>query len=203
MTRIDATAPRAGAVPPPPGQDVGHWGMILFCLTEATFFAYLLSSYLYLGVSNLSWPPAGVAKPPLRLPLIMTATLVSSSILLYVAERARDRGQRHRYRLGTAGTIVLGAAFLALMTLEYREKLATMPPGSHAYASIFYTITGFHGSHVAFGLLFLGWTLAADIAGRLPAKKPLAIRNASLYWHFVDGVWLVVLTCLYLSPHWY
>jgi heme/copper-type cytochrome/quinol oxidase subunit 3 len=52
-------------------------------------------------------------------------------------------------------------------------------------------------------LLILGWTLIADARGRLRGDPPVAVKNSSLYWHFVDGVWLVILTCLYLSPRWY
>jgi heme/copper-type cytochrome/quinol oxidase subunit 3 len=191
----------------PPGrvshQEVGYWAMVLFCLTEASLFAYLLSSYFYLGVSNRFWPPAGVERPKLEKPLIMTALLLSSSVVLYIAEKAREHGNRARYLVGTAVTMVLGLGFLGLQAAEYHEKLTHMPPQANAYASIFYTITGFHGSHVAFGLLLLAWTLIADARGRLSATSPLAVKNASLYWHFVDGVWLVILTCLYLSPRWY
>jgi heme/copper-type cytochrome/quinol oxidase subunit 3 len=133
----------------------------------------------------------------------MTALLVTSSIVLYVGEKGRETGDKARYRVCAALTLLLGGGFLGLQTLEYREKLLHMPPQAHAYASIFYTITGFHGAHVAFGLLMIGWTLAADGRGRLSVSAPLAVKNSSLYWHFVDAVWLVILTCLYLSPWWY
>jgi heme/copper-type cytochrome/quinol oxidase subunit 3 len=191
----------------PPGRmthrEVGYWGMVLFCFTEAALFAYLLSSYFYLGVSNAFWPPAGVERPKLQKPLIMTALLLSSSIVLFFAEKAREHGKKRPYFAGVTVTILLGLGFLAFQFAEYREKLRHMPPRSHAYASIFYLITGFHGSHVALGLLLLIWTLLADGRGRLSVDAPLAVKNASLYWHFVDGVWLVILTCLYLSPRWY
>jgi cytochrome c oxidase subunit 3 len=183
--------------------EVGYWAMVLFCITEAALFAYLLSGYFFLGVSNAFWPPAGVERPKLEKPLIMTALLLSSSVVLWIAERARENGRKRSYMIGTGVTIALGLSFLGLQVLEYREKLQHMPPQAHAYASIFYCITGFHGTHVAFGLLMLGWTLVADARGRLAVAAPLAVKNASLYWHFVDGVWLVILTCLYLSPRWY
>src|SRR5262249_36518293 len=175
----------------------------LFCLTEATLFAYLLSSYFYLGVSNAAWPPAGTERPTLQKPLIMTVLLVSSSVVLFFSERARQGGAKRRYLSGLAITILLGLGFLTVQGLEYREKLKHMQPHVHSYASIFYLITGFHGSHVAFGLLMLGWTGFADLRGRLSVASPLAVKNSSLYWHFVDAVWLVILTCLYLSPRWY
>jgi heme/copper-type cytochrome/quinol oxidase subunit 3 len=133
----------------------------------------------------------------------MTLLLVSSSVVLFLAERARGHGRRTAYRVGVLVTIALGVGFLALQVIEYRHKLPTMPPRSGAYASTFYLITGFHGSHVAMGLLILSWTWLADVRERLVGDPPVAVKNASLYWHFVDGVWLVILTCLYLSPRWY
>ena len=186
-----------------PHQEVGYWAMVLFVLTEAALFAYLLSSYFFLGVSNRFWPPAGVERPKLEKPLLMTALLVSSSLVLLWAEKARELGGIRRYRIGSMTTMLLGLAFLGVQAMEYHEKVQHMPPKAHAYASIFYLITGVHGSHVALGLLMIGWTLAADLRGRLPAMSPLAVKNSSLYWHFVDGVWLVILVCLYLSPRWY
>ena len=184
-------------------QEVGYWGMVVFLFTEAALFAYLISSYFYLGVTNPFWPPAGVERPKLEKPLIMTALLLTSSIVLYVAEKARENGKKTFYRVGTGVTLLLGLGFLGFQAAEYHEKLKHMPPQAHAYASIFYTITGFHGVHVAFGLLLLIWTLLADVRGRLRPMAPLAVKNSSLYWHFVDGVWLVILFSLYLSPRWY
>jgi cytochrome c oxidase subunit 3/cytochrome c oxidase subunit I+III len=74
----------------PPGrvahQEVGYWAMVLFCLTEASLFAYLLTSYFYLGVTNPAWPPAGEELPKLSKPLIMTALLLASSLVLFLAE---------------------------------------------------------------------------------------------------------------------
>jgi heme/copper-type cytochrome/quinol oxidase subunit 3 len=183
-----------------PSQEVGWWAMALVCATEAALFAYFIASYFYLGVSNPSWPPAGVELPKLEKPLIMTLLLVSSSAVLFIAEKQRERGARAMYRVGMVVTVLLGAGFLTLQTLEYREKLRTMTPMSSAYASTFYTITGFHGAHVAFGLLLLLYALLRDTRGRIDPERPIVVKVSSLYWHFVDVVWLAILTSLYLSP---
>ena len=203
MTAVDYRDERL--LPPPrlPHREVGWWAMVLFCLTEASLFAYLLSSYFYLGVTNTAWPPIGHEKPKLMLPVIMTALLLSSSVALWLAERSRERGHLVRHRVGTAATMLLGVGFLSLQAVEYHDKLQKTSPQASAYDSMFFTITGFHGAHVAMGLLILAWTMTADWRGRLAPTEPLALKNASLYWHFVDGVWLVILTCLYLSPRWY
>ncbi len=182
---------------------VGWWGMVIFLLNEGALFASLLASYFYLGLANAFWPPAGTPKPGLTLPLIMTAVLLSSSVVCILAERAHTRGNKPAYRAGTLATMLLGLVFLLIQAREYHNKLQHAGPTGHAYESIFFTITGLHGAHVAFGLLFLGWALLREWRGTAPPRRSLAIKNASAYWHFVDGVWLAILTSLYLSPRWY
>ena len=186
-----------------PHQEVAWWAMVLFCMNEGALFAYFIASYFYVGLGNRFWPPMGIDRPALRLPLIMTALLLSSSVVLWLAERGRERGARLRYRLLTGLTLLLGLGFLYLQGREYREKLHHFTPQTHAYTSLFFTITGFHGAHVAFGLLLIAWALLRDLRGRVDPAKPLAITVTSLYWHFVDGVWLVILLSLYLSPRFY
>jgi cytochrome c oxidase subunit III len=183
-----------------PHQEVGWWAMVLLCMSEAALFAYFIAGYFYLGAVNPAWPPAGTDVPKLQLPLIMTGLLVSSSIVLVAAERQRAHGKRAAYRASMAVTILLGTGFLSLQALEYRDKLAHFKPTSNAYASLFFTITGFHGAHVAFGLLLLLLTLFRDALGRIDPERPVAVKVSSLYWHFVDAVWLLILTSLYLSP---
>jgi heme/copper-type cytochrome/quinol oxidase subunit 3 len=190
-------APRSGSA------EVSRWAMLLFLVNEGTLFACLLASYFYLGVEHRVWPPAGVEKPSLRLPLFMTAALLSSSGVLMIAESGFERARRRLFRAGIVGTVVLGVVFLSLQLIEYQDKLARIHPSDSAYASLFYTITGLHGAHVAFGLMFLLWALAREMAGTTHPPRSMAIKNASLYWHFVDGVWLVILTSLYLSPRWW
>ena len=98
---FDVVAEDAVALPHPSGQEVGWWAMVLVCATEAALFAYFIAAYFYLGVSNPSWPPAGVEQPKLEKPLIMTLLLVSSSVVLIVAEKQREHGRRAAYRIGT------------------------------------------------------------------------------------------------------
>ena len=201
MTAIELRADHALPAPVQPHASLAWWGMLLFIVNEATLFASLIGSYFFLGVSHSSWPPPGVERPALALPLIMTVALLTSSAVLVYAERARERGNRRGYRLGVLGTVLLGALFLSLQLKEYSDKLATLGPTQSSYGSMFYTITGLHGVHVAFGLLFLSWALLRE--GKTAVGVPsMGAQNAALYWHFVDGVWLVILTSLYLSPRW-
>lgn len=186
-----------------PSSELSWWGMVLLCVTEAALFAYFIAGYMYLGVLNPAWPPAAIGNPELRLPLAMTVMLLSSSAMLVWAERALSAGRTTAYRWRTLGTVLLGTLFLAMQVLEYKEQLRKGGPTQHAYSSMFFTITGFHGTHVLIGMLLLLWTLRQEIGGHVDATRPTFVKNTSLYWHFVDGVWLVILTVLYLSPRMY
>ncbi|MGH7618539.1 MAG: cytochrome c oxidase subunit 3 [Gemmatimonadaceae bacterium] len=188
---------------PSSSAEVGYWGMSLFVATEATMFAMLIASYVFLGTANPAWPPAGIARPSLVLPPIMTGVLLASSGTMYWAERGIREGKRRRLCIGLATTILLGLVFLGIQAAEYREKLRTMRPEVHAYAAAFYTITSFHALHVMTGLLFLSYALARGLLGHFDAEHHLAVKNVALYWHFVDVVWLAILTTLYISPRLY
>lgn len=203
---MTATAmPDDRTLPPPPSStaDVGYWGMALFVATEATMFAMLIGSYLFLGTANPGWPPPGIERPKLILPPIMTGVLLLSSVTLLWAEKGIKRGDRTQLRIGLAVTIALGIGFLVIQGFEYADKLSKTKPWDHAYAASFYTITSFHALHVISGLLLLGYTLLRALLGHFDGEQHLAVKNVGLYWHFVDAVWLVIFTTLYLSPRFY
>jgi heme/copper-type cytochrome/quinol oxidase subunit 3 len=175
----------------------GAWGMILVIVTEASLFAYLLFSYFYLGsMARGGWPPSGA--PELRLALPNTFILLLSSVTMWWAEAGIRRGARGRLRVGMLATMALGIVFLAIQLVEYHGKQFT--PRTDAYGSLFYTITGFHGAHVAVGLLMIAVVSVRAGLGHFTQRHHLAVTNVTWYWHFVDVVWLAVFTSLYLSP---
>jgi heme/copper-type cytochrome/quinol oxidase subunit 3 len=187
-------------------QDLGHprvrttgfWGMMLLILTEASLFTYLLFSYFYLGsIAPGRWPSEG--PPSLRLVIPNTLILLVSSGTMYWAESGIRKGDTHRLRLGLLSTLVLGLTFLTIQGVEYGNKHIT--PSTDAYGSLFFTITGFHGAHVAAGLLMVGVITARAFFNHFRAGRHDAVTNVAWYWHFVDVVWLAVFTCLYLLPH--
>lgn len=175
------------------------WGMTWLIVTEAALFAFLLASYFYVASQSLSWPPGEV--PELRLALINTAILMVSSGTMWWAERGIRRGSRTALRMGMLLTLLLGTVFLAIQGVEYGH--APFSPQSHVYGSLFFVITGFHGAHVAVGLLMNVFTQARAWLGHFDADRHLAVRNTAVYWHFVDVVWLFVFTSLYLTPRWW
>jgi heme/copper-type cytochrome/quinol oxidase subunit 3 len=196
----DATAAQALATESPSGHTPGWWGMVLFVTTEATLFATLLGSYFYIRFQyGPQWPPPGIEKPELTKPLIMTAILLPSSLPVIWAERGIRKGQRWRLRLGLLATLLMGSAFLALQATEYASKLKKFTITSNVYGSLFYAITGFHGTHVTVGLLMVAWLLAAALRGSFGSRRHERVRLTAIYWHFVDLVWIGILFTVYLS----
>lgn len=174
------------------------WGTVWFCATEAMLFASFLGAYFFLRGSVEAFGAEGGRYVPLTRPLIMTALLLSSSATAWWGERGLERGATGRLRLGLAATFVLGVAFLLVQANEYASRDASWT--TSAYDSLFITITGFHGAHVAAGLLMNLYVQLRAWLGHFDAERHDAVSNAVLYWHFVDGVWLFILAALYLSP---
>ncbi|MFN2571112.1 MAG: cbb3-type cytochrome c oxidase subunit I, partial [Gemmatimonadales bacterium] len=175
----------------------GGWGMSLLVLNEAVFFAYLLFSYFYLaGRSHGSWPPSG--PPGLRLALPNTLILLASSLTAWWGTRGMERRSPGRARIGVLLSMLLGAGFLVIQGLEFAGQ--KFSPADHAYGSAFFSITAFHGAHVLIGLLMLAFAFVRIARGAIRGTERLVVRNAIMYWHFVDAVWLAVFASLYLSP---
>jgi heme/copper-type cytochrome/quinol oxidase subunit 3 len=180
----------------------GWWGMVLLIATESMLFAALIASYFYLRFrTGPVWPPDGIARPTLELPLAMSVILWSSSIPVHLADRAVRKGNLRGLRIGLALGFVLGASFLGLQVVEYAEKLKEFTPTTNAYGSLFFTITGFHGTHVFVGLAFSVWTQVRAWRGAFSEQRHLTVQNFTMYWHFVDAVWVFVLLSLYVSPN--
>jgi cytochrome c oxidase subunit 3 len=170
-------------------------GVVVWLASELMFFAGLFAAYFTLRSSNEVWPPDDVELATARTALA-TAVLISSSFTMHLAVRAseaRDRTGSVRWLLVTMG---LGALFLANQAVEYAE--APFSISSHAYGSMFYLLTGFHGLHVLGGIGFMAGVIAV-IAGRTsraPAGPPVAV--CAYYWHFVDVVWVAMFATIYL-----
>jgi heme/copper-type cytochrome/quinol oxidase subunit 3 len=175
----------------------GTLGMRLFILTEALLFVLLFFTYFYLARGPQPWPSV---MPKLTLALLMLLLLLTSSGLLWLAEHELRRGRHSEARAAVIATIALGCGFLVLQFLEYRERLRSLRPTSDAYGSIFYALTGLHGVHVMLGLAMLAFVaLLPDLEGVHPPHRPL--HNASLYWHFVDAVWVLIVCVVYVLPN--
>jgi cytochrome c oxidase subunit III len=190
-------------VPPPPrtsrGYDRGFWGMAMVIATEGVIFLGLVSSYFFLWAGSHRWPQGGIDPPDLFRISIFTPVLLLSSVPVFWAEAAVRRGKTRQLRIGLFVAFVMGAAFLVNQVLEYRDL--TFGWHDNAYASIFYTTTGLHGLHVLVGLLISIVVQIKAALGRYAPERHVNVQVFSLYWHFVDGVWIVVFSSLYLAPH--
>jgi cytochrome c oxidase subunit III len=170
-------------------------GVVVWLASEMMFFAGLFAAYFTLRSVNDVWPPEGVELATGRTALATVALLASSATMHGAVAGARrdDRGAAIRW-FGV--TILLGALFLANLVTEYVE--ADFRWHDHAYGSIFYLLTGFHGAHLLGGLVFMV-AIAAAIAGktsRAPAEQ--LVEVCGYYWHFVDVVWVAMFVTVYL-----
>ena len=182
----------------------GWWGMVWLIATEASLFALLIASSFYLRFRNgIEWPPEDIEAPKLILPLVMSAILWSSSIPVHIAHKAIEHGDQVRLKAGLAFGFLLGAVFLFLsLGVEWPEILRhDFTPRTNSYGSMFFTITGFHLSHVVVGLTMNAWVQARAWRGAFDRERHVSVQVFSMYWHFVDIVWVFVLLSVYISPH--
>jgi cytochrome c oxidase subunit 3 len=178
-------------------------GMILFIASEVMFFAGLFAAYFNVRAAAPEWPPAEFADILHVFPIAGPATilLVLSSFTCQFGVWAIRRGDRAAFVRYIAVTLVLGITFLALQLTDYiilwSEGL-TLDSGP--FGSTFYTLTGFHGAHVLAGVIMLSVVLYRGMAGQFSARHHDAVEATSLYWHFVDVVWIALFTILYVLP---
>ena len=173
-------------------------GMILFIASEVMFFGGLFTAYFSLRASEDVWPPPGSPIPGLLLAGIATAVLVASSITQH---RAVAADEVPRARKWVAVTIALGVAFLGGQAWEWHQLSGEgLSIASSSFGTSFFTLTGAHGLHVIGGLVMLaGAWLRLGRKGPDPDPAGRGLLHAvTYYWHFVDVVWLVVFTALYL-----
>ncbi len=170
-------------------------GVVVWLSSELMFFAGLFAAYFTLRSTNATWPPADVELDTLRTGLA-TAVLVASSFTMHLAVRGAEQGRRDvavRWLLVTAG---LGSLFIANQALEYTELGFSI--STHAYGSIFYLLTGFHGLHVIGGIAFMFGTMG--VMGGRSSRAPAApsVTVCGYYWHFVDVVWVAMFLTIYV-----
>lgn len=183
------------------GRSMAWWGMILFIASEALIFANFIAAYLYLEIRNWGIGEAWRLPSELTYPLINTIILICSSIPVHIAGRGIARGNQRQLKLGLFFTILMGAIFLGGQVYEYSGLFGeNFTPSATIFGSSFFTLTGFHGLHVTVGAIFLLICLIRSMRGDFTAKNHFAVQAAEMYWHFVDIVWIVVFSMIYLAP---
>jgi heme/copper-type cytochrome/quinol oxidase subunit 3 len=173
-------------------------GMWLFIATEVMFFGGLLSAFLHYKVKNPSLAEAGLLD--VVLVGINTFVLLTSSFTVVFGLSAIKRDERRNFSISMGLTILLGLVFLAGQGYEfvslYREGMTL---NSSVFGSSFFTLTGFHGLHVLVGVVWAAATLYRGVRGVYSSSRYDAVEVFGLYWHFVDIVWIVLFTLIYLT----
>lgn len=174
---------------------VANIGLPIFILSEIFIFLSLFSSYWMMRLGFDAWPPEGTPHIDKVLPLIMTVILVSSSVTCHVAEEKLEHGNLAGFNTWWIYTIILGAVFLGCTVYEWNHLIHLgFIPSTNAYSTAFYSITGFHASHVFVGLGAFIAVLIPALGGR---TNKTFVNCVSVYWHFVDIVWFFVASQIY------
>ena len=208
--------------PPPANQssrvDARVLGMLLFIGSEIMLFGSFFAAYFFIRVVNPSastitpdawqfWPPckeppvgsqctAGQYEFPVFVAGVNTCILVTSSFTVHWALQSIKRGQRAAFLAGMVLTFLMGLAFLLTQVVEYLNVGFNTSDG--AFASVFFGLTGLHGAHVAVGLSLLLMVIIRGFRGHYSPEHHHGVELPGIYWHFVDVMWIVVYTTVYL-----
>jgi heme/copper-type cytochrome/quinol oxidase subunit 3 len=182
------------------GIDSRKLGMWAFLASECLFFGALISAYLlYRSRAPEGKTPHALYDIPYT--SVSSFVLLMSSLTMVLALAAIQRRDHHGLRVWLLATAMLGMVFIGGQVYEFTVFTEKGLNLSHSVAgSSFFVLTGFHGAHVTVGILWLLALVGFSLRGQLPTEKSLNVELAGLYWHFVDVVWIVIFTIVYLVP---
>ena len=198
MMQTTSTIPISARVEPPwalPSR--GIVGMACLIVAESAIFLIFVVAYIYYIGKSLSGPtPAQV----LELPILGTICLLSSSVTVHFAVSGLRKNNIRGCTLWLAGTVLLGAVFLMSTAREWYHLIHDfgLTIRTNLFGTTFYSLVGLHATHVVIGLIMLTIALALLLSGRVKEKHAERLEVLSLYWHFVDGVWVVVFLVVYV-----
>lgn len=188
------TAPKATEWKLPSSRKVA---IVCLILTETGLFSIFVAGYVfYIGKSLTGPTPRDV----LELPVLATICLLSSSVTIVLAERAFNRDRVSLFKLFWFSTIVLAGLFLAMTTLEWRRLIYQegLTISTNLFGTTFYSLVGLHASHVIVGMCLLLLVFVFSLRGFVNIMHRERLQMISWYWHFVDAVWIVVFTVVYV-----
>jgi heme/copper-type cytochrome/quinol oxidase subunit 3 len=179
-------------------EKVAMWA---FLGSECLLFGALISTYLLYRGRSLPGTPTPDDVYDIPYTSVSSFVLLMSSLTMVLALAAIQRDDHHRARTWLLTTALLGAVFVGGQAYEftvfYREGLRLQ---TNLFGSSFFVLTGFHGAHVTIGVLMLLSLFGLSVRGRLPKERAETVELVGLYWHFVDVVWIVIFTLIYLIP---
>lgn len=200
-----ATLASASVMRPPADRAAGagvyneKLGMWVFLGSEVMFFTSLIGSYIILRVAHPeAWaPPGKVLNVPIT--AVNTFLLICSSVTMVKAFASAQDGLQRALCRWLVATCVIGATFVGVQAFEYHHLIAkAFVPSEGLYGSTFYTMTGFHGFHVTVGVICLAFVTWKAFRGKYTATDHRGVEVVGLYWHFVDLVWIILFTIVYL-----
>ena len=171
-------------------------GMLLFIISEVMVFGAFFTAYFFIRVAQGDPWPAHGTKLPVEVAGVNTAILVSSSFTIHWAETSIARGNRFGLKAGMVSTFCLGLTFLFVQINEYIHL--GWAPHDSAQATVFYSLTGLHGAHVFIGLCALAMVTIRAFRGHYSPDHHEGMEVPGIYWHFVDIMWIVVYTSVYV-----
>ena len=181
----------------------GKLGMWVFLAGDAMSFGALLAGYGAIRAGSADWPvPNNVLG--ITLTAFMTFLLICSSLTMVTALSAINQGNVKKMIRFLGLTVLGGVIFLGLQAYEWTHliheglSLSQNPFGNYLFGTTFFAITGFHGAHVTVGVIYLSVLAIRGLQGKLTAEKAHLVEIAGLYWHFVDLIWILVFTFIYL-----
>jgi cytochrome c oxidase subunit III len=174
----------------------GRVGMFMLIAAESAIFTIFVVAYIYYIGRSLSGPTPQV----LSVPILGTIFLLSSSFTIWLAERALSRRAMSSFRLFWGVTILFGAIFLTGTAREWYKLITVdgLTVSTNLFGTTFYSLVGLHALHVIVGLILLTTVLILSVVGTFRPRDTERVQVLSLYWHFVDAVWVVVFTTVYL-----
>ena len=193
------------AIPIVPAGHVHEWHLpsrgriAMYCLIigESTIFLIFVIAYIFYIGKSLSGP---TPQQVLDVPIFNTICLLSSSVTIWLAERAIERGLLRTFGLWWAATITLGMVFMIGTGIEWYKLIYHdgLTIRTNLFGTTFYSLVGLHATHVVIGLTMLLIVLLFTITGHLRQEHSERVQVLALYWHFVDAIWVVVFTVVYI-----
>ena len=171
-------------------------GFIIFLCSESVIFLAFFSGYALLKTSALNWLPDGVDGLEWRMPLVNTIVLVSSSGTIALAEHFKSRENMLLFRGFWLMSMAMGAYFLYGQAVEWSGLQFGFTSGT--FGGTFYLLTGFHGLHVATGILLMGLMLIKSFIPGNYSGGEQGVQATSLFWHFVDVIWIILFLLIYV-----
>lgn len=197
MSEVTTTAPVHEASVSTTGMDSRKLGMWIFLATEVMLFSSLIAGFL-----DMRFRSPADAQHVLNIPVtgINTFILICSSLMVAMAVASIEQGNRQRLRLYLLLTLLFGGTFLGVQIFEYNVLIGSgeLTPWNSLFGAGFFTVTGFHGLHVFIGLIWCALTLWWAEKGKYSPRDYVGVEVFGLYWHFVDVVWIILFTLIYL-----